>query len=130
MATSVKSQVEVQMATPSTPSKYLVEQKAFWNVDEATLRLGRVDTISRSEREYEERADRDFAKVFSGVAERIDSDTTILEIGCGVGRLLTRLLQHTAPKLVIGVDISEAMIAHARTALGTRNNVLLTTNSG
>ena len=118
------------MATPSTPSKYLAEQKAFWNVDEATSRLGRVDTISRSEREYEVRADRDFAEVFSGVTERIDSDTTILEIGCGVGRLLTRLLQHTTPKLVIGVDISEGMIAHARAALGTRNNVLLTTNSG
>jgi ubiquinone/menaquinone biosynthesis C-methylase UbiE len=109
---------------------YLGAQKAFWDTNEETSRLGRVDTISRTCSEYEERADRDSAIVFAGLEACIDADSRILEIGCGVGRLLSRLLARTAPKLVIGVDISAGMIAHARNALGTREDVLLATNSG
>src|SRR3954447_13905379 len=100
-------------------SKYLQEQKNFWDADEETSRFNLVDTVSRTEDEYNRRADQDFEMVFSGV--RIAPDWTILEIGCGVGRLLSRLLSRTNPGKVIGVDICEGMIQHARNTLGARN---------
>lgn len=107
---------------------YLQEQKKFWDVDEQTSRFGRVDTVSRTEDEYNRLADRDFQLIFSDV--RITPNSTILEIGCGVGRLLIRLLSRTDPGAVIGVDISEGMIRHARDALGTKENLTLAVNSG
>jgi ubiquinone/menaquinone biosynthesis C-methylase UbiE len=112
----------------SSDSKYLQKQKKFWDADEKTSRFDLVDSVSRTEDEYNRRADRDFEILFSGV--RITPNWTILEIGCGVGRLLSRLLSRTNPGKVIGVDISEGMIQHARNALGTRDNLTLAVNSG
>jgi SAM-dependent methyltransferase len=109
---------------------YLDAQKASWDVDERLARLGRVDTVSKNEAEYEERANQDFELVFRGLDHCIGSESTILEIGCGVGRLLSRLLARKTPKLVIGVDISAGMIAHARNALGERDDLILMVNSG
>jgi ubiquinone/menaquinone biosynthesis C-methylase UbiE len=111
-------------------SEYLVAQKAFWDVHERLARFGRVDTLSTSEIEYEARAERDFARVFAGLEHRIEAQSTVLEIGCGVGRLLSRLLAYTTPKLVIGLDISAGMIEQARNALGPREDLILLTNSG
>lgn len=102
---------------------YLQKQKHFWNVDEQTAKFGRVDTISQTEAEYNRAADEAFETIFSDV--RIDSNSTILEIGCGVGRLLSRLLSRTNPGNVIGIDISDSMIQYARDALGARDNLKL-----
>jgi len=107
---------------------YLVQSRNFWNTDEQTSKYGRVDTISRNEAEYERRADKDFETVFSGV--EIAPNGTILEIGCGIGRLLTRVLSNATCDRVIGVDISERMIQHARAALGAKNNLMLLVNTG
>jgi ubiquinone/menaquinone biosynthesis C-methylase UbiE len=107
---------------------YLQEQKCFWNADEQKSRFGRVDTVSKTEAEYNRAADKDFEKVFSDV--RTDPNSTILEIGCGVGRLLSRLLCRRKTGKVIGVDISDSMIQYARNALGARDDLILAVNSG
>src|SRR5580765_672153 len=72
---------------------YLQRQKHFWNVktlDEA--RFDRVDTrTDRSEASWEALADTDIRHVFDGVA--VPEGATVLELGCGVGRLLVRTRQ-------------------------------------
>jgi SAM-dependent methyltransferase len=110
--------------------QYLDIQKGFWNVDEHTARFGRIDTVSRSEEDYERLADRDFGLVLIGI--RIQPTWTCLEIGCGVGRILQRLVQGVAPSKVIGVDISENMIRYARRSLpdGPNSKIELHVNSG
>lgn len=112
----------------ASASKYLQEQKKFWDADEKTSRFDLIDSVSRTECEYNRRADQDFDLVFSGV--RITPNWTVLEIGCGVGRLLSRLLSRASPGKVIGVDISESMTQHARNALGAKENLTLAVNSG
>jgi len=112
----------------STEGDYLQAQRDFWNVDERTARFGRVDTVSHSEEEYEYLAERDIGLVLTGL--NASRNWIILEIGCGVGRLLSRLILRVQPAKAIGVDIAENMIQYARKALGHLENVELMVNSG
>lgn len=108
---------------------YLEAQRRFWNVgDLATAKFDRVDTRTRLEDEYEKLADEDFALVFAPVT--VNPSWTVLEIGCGVGRLLSRLVLRTPPARAIGVDISQNMIGYASHALRGAPNVTLAVNSG
>ena len=86
---------------------YLDKQRQFWNVDPITSKFGRVDTVSADEVEYDRLAETHFEQICSGVELRDSS--TILEIGCGVGRLLSRM-QRLPHAQLIGVDISSNMI--------------------
>jgi SAM-dependent methyltransferase len=110
---------------------YLARQKAFWNVatlDEA--RFDRVDTrTDRTEQSWQRLADEDIRQVFDGVTIRPDS--TVLELGCGVGRLLvrTREVVPSSARLV-GVDISEAMIGFAAQDTASLQNVALHVTDG
>jgi len=56
------------------------------------------------------------------VLERLPlaGDETVLDAGCGSGRVTELLLERLPRGRVIGVDASEAMIEHARRALGAR----------
>src|SRR5436189_1574975 len=90
---------------------YLDKQREFWNVDPRSSKFGRVDTVSSSEQEYEKLADEHFNYICSDV--HFADDTVILEIGCGVGRLLARMQRLPHIKLS-GVDISANMIDLAR----------------
>ena len=108
---------------------YLEAQRRFWNVgDLKTAKFDRVDTRTRLEEEYEKLADEDFALVFAPVT--VIPCWTVLEIGCGVGRLLSRLVLRTPPARAIGVDISQNMIGYASHALREAPNVTLAVNSG
>jgi cyclopropane fatty-acyl-phospholipid synthase-like methyltransferase len=82
---------------------YLDKQRQFWNVDEITSKFGRVDTVSADETEYERLAEQHFEQIRAEV--KLSYSSTILEIGCGVGRLLSRIQQLPHAKF-IGVDIS------------------------
>jgi SAM-dependent methyltransferase len=106
---------------------YLEIQRDFWNVDPHTSKFGRVDTVSANEIEYERMADDHYSAICSGVAFR--RDMTILEIGCGVGRIMSRMQRQPHGKL-IGVDISENMIELARKAMVPDSRVELYANSG
>ncbi|HYB54214.1 MAG TPA: methyltransferase domain-containing protein [Thermoanaerobaculia bacterium] len=58
----------------------------------------------------------------------LDPSARVLEIGCGVGRLLRPLSDRAAR--VIGIDISPEMIARARAALADRRNLELRVTRG
>jgi ubiquinone/menaquinone biosynthesis C-methylase UbiE len=107
---------------------YLEAQKRFWTVDEDKARLERVDTDSKSLVEYEVRADADFARITSDVV--IAPGAHVIEIGCGVGRLLSRFLAQYELGALTGLDISGGMIEQAERNLGQRPNLKLVVNSG
>ena len=60
---------------------------------------------------------------FSEVLKRIPSKATVLELGCGSGALLAKLLER--PGKTIGVDYSQAMLDEAREALGSKVDLRL-----
>jgi trans-aconitate 2-methyltransferase len=54
------------------------------------------------------------------VLERLelDGDETVLDAGCGTGRVTRHIIERVPRGRVIGADVSEAMIAEARRVLG------------
>jgi SAM-dependent methyltransferase len=106
---------------------YLDKQRQFWNVDPITSKFGRVDTVSADEIEYDRLAERHFERICSEV--ELSDNSTILEIGCGVGRLLSRIQRLPHAKL-IGVDISSNMIDLTRKNLLRDSRLHLLVNSG
>ena len=106
---------------------YLDKQRQFWNVDPQTSKFGRVDTVSRSEAEYNKWADEHFSQLCSGI--NFNSDNAILEIGCGVGRLLHKM-QTKPHRRLVGVDISANMIELTRQQLTPDARTELYVNSG
>jgi SAM-dependent methyltransferase len=115
------------MADPN----YLPRQKGFWNVatlDEA--RFDRVDTrTDRTESSWEALADADIRHVFDRVS--VPPESTVVELGCGVGRLLVRARNVLPPSAkLVGVDISEAMIRFSTQATAHLGNVALHVTDG
>lgn len=58
-----------------------------------------------------------FDRVHRGVLKRIPAEfipTTILDIGCGTGRLLRRMHYRWPSACLVGVDVAEGMVAQAR----------------
>ena len=60
-----------------------------------------------------------------GVLERLPlrGDETVLDAGCGSGRVTAMLLERLPEGHVVAVDGSESMVEHARAALGDRATV-------
>ncbi|HEX2233079.1 MAG TPA: methyltransferase domain-containing protein [Thermoleophilaceae bacterium] len=54
----------------------------------------------------------------------LDGDETVLDAGCGSGRVTALLVERLPRGRVIGVDSSEDMAEHAREALGDRARIL------
>ena len=58
-----------------------------------------------------------FDRVHRGVLARLPADfvpATILDIGCGTGRLLRRMHLRWPSAVLVGVDLAEGMVARAR----------------
>lgn len=106
---------------------YLENQRQFWNVDPITSRFGRVDTVSASESEYATLANEHFSKICAGI--HFSPELSILEIGCGVGRLLSKM-QSQPHRLLIGVDISSNMIDLCRQRVPEDSRTKLFVSSG
>ena len=107
---------------------YLDKQRPFWNVAPITSKFGRVDTVSANEIEYEKVAERYFERICSVVV--LSDSSTTLEIGCGVGRLLSWMQRLPTRKLRIGVDMSSSMIDLSRKNLLRDSRLHLLVNSG
>jgi SAM-dependent methyltransferase len=106
---------------------YLDKQREFWNVDPIMSKFGRVDTVSADEIEYDRMAERHFEQICADV--KLSDSSTILEIGCGVGRLLSRMQRLPHAKL-IGVDISSNMIDLSQENLAPDSRLHLFVTSG
>lgn len=131
MAAIEANSQNIRVGRPVTEHSYLSHQKAFWNVetlDEA--RFDRVDTrTNRTDGSWEAMADADIRRVLDGMP--IPPGATVLELGCGVGRLLARA-GRVLPSSVqlVGVDISEGMIRFSAEATAHLPNVALHVTDG
>jgi SAM-dependent methyltransferase len=110
--------------------EYLARQRAFWNTrDLESARFERVHIDGdRSECSWKLLARRDAGLVLEGIAPR--PDWTILEVGCGVGRMINELRGRIAFARYIGVDLSESMVDFARQCVGSDQRCELYVNDG
>jgi len=78
-------------------------------------------TAEDSETAFEDSGKRDVTLFFQGLEHLLTPDVTVLDIGCGIGRMD----RHVAPRVkkLIGIDVSGDMIAGARQRLGDLSNV-------
>jgi SAM-dependent methyltransferase len=109
---------------------YAERQRRFWNVaTKEEARFARVMTAATDpERDWAETAAADAAKALASVTPT--RDWTLLEVGCGAGRLLTYVRQHYEFARLIGVDISAQMVHFAREEVANDPRVELHVNSG
>jgi len=87
-----------------------------------------IDTgHSESEEAFEKSGEWDLENHILGGID-LDPRATVLEIGCGIGRLLEPLARRAA--VVIGVDISGEMVRQARVRLSAYPNVVVHKTDG
>jgi ubiquinone/menaquinone biosynthesis C-methylase UbiE len=110
--------------------QYARIQKKFWDrPTEKEARFECVDLVSQgSEAHYQQLAERTIRIVLEVASPK--ADWTLLEIGCGVGRLINQMQQHAQFRKFYGVDISEKMIEYCRKNVGGDPRVTLYVNSG
>ena len=116
--------------------QWLHDTRSFWDVEsvfEAKYRRICSDPeieATTDERVLEplwrKRTEDEFAWLFDG--SHLEPDWTCLEIGCGIGRLLKPVAR--CCRRVIGVDISEQMVAHSRDYLSGVANAEVHLNDG
>jgi SAM-dependent methyltransferase len=70
---------------------------------------------SESERAFRDSGDRDVSLVLEGVSKILERRQSVLEIGCGTGRLLEPLTRHFDQ--VFGVDVSGEMVRQGQKRL-------------
>lgn len=114
----------------SFSDRYLERQKAFWNVkNEQSARFNRVMTAETpSETLWRASAERDLRTVLDGIAPQ--PSWTILDLGCGVGRILAELKGRYPFDRLIGVDLSEEMLRFTQKNIGENKRILLYANNG
>lgn len=111
---------------------YLDKIRKFWEVDDLTeLKFNRVDTLygnDRSDVKFDEAADERVSWLLNALP--LPPQPRIVEIGCGIGAVLARILAACPDAEVWGLDISSAMIAEAKKTLGGNPRVHLEVTEG
>ncbi len=85
-------------------------------------------TEEADEASYLESGARDVRALLDGLEGRVGADARVLDLGCGIGRMTARLVDHFAE--VVGVDVSPAMIEEARAQHGETEGLRFQANSG
>jgi SAM-dependent methyltransferase len=110
--------------------EYLELQRRFWDVpDMETARFSRILTLAApSEREWRTHTERHLKILLDDITWQ--ADWTILDLGCGIGRVAKELFTIFTAGRVIGIDFSERMIAYATHYLDGHPRVDLLVGSG
>ena len=110
--------------------EYAARQKRFWNVEDVrTAMFERIDTEQdKTEAAWDQLAEQDTLHVIRDIS--FERSSTLLEIGCGIGRVISKLKTRIPFRRFIGVDISEQMIQFAKGYLGEDKRIELLVNNG
>lgn len=92
-----------------------------WNARISCDHLGWMNDSVNSLSDFWATGERDFQALFPDVDLESAKDSTFLELGCGVGRLLRSAAKYS--KNVVGVDISPVALKVARQLLQDTNNI-------
>lgn len=87
-----------------------------------------IDNRARSEEEFKALGEADAQMILADVSRYLTPDATVLEIGCGNGRLLEPMARRF--REVWGVDISAEMIKRGRARLAHLTHVHFVENEG
>src|SRR5260370_8396017 len=99
-----------------------VDMKRDWNVragEDAPKAIACDD--AQNEAAFRASGERDLPLVLEGVTEILTGHESVLEIGCGTGRLLEPLARHFGR--VFGVDVSGEMVRRGRERLAPLRRV-------
>jgi SAM-dependent methyltransferase len=102
--------------------------KRDWDTLAREIGFQRIDDRVENESELEEFGRADTEMILSDLMEYLPEDAAVLEIGCGIGRLLAPMCDRFPE--VWGIDVSGEMIAQAAKRLGRRPGLRLLENSG
>ena len=115
---------------------WLKATRSFWDTDSAfeakyrrILSDPEIDATTDEavlQQLWEKRTNEELPQLLNGIP--LQRDWTSLEIGCGIGRLLRPIAARC--RRVIGVDISESMVALAKDELGDVSNAEVYANDG
>src|SRR5260370_36606966 len=101
-----------------------VDMKRDWNVragEDAPKAIACDD--AQNEAAFRASGERDLPLVLEGVTEILTGHESVLEIGCGTGRLLEPLARHFGR--VFGVEVSGEMVRRGRERLAHLRDVQL-----
>ena len=82
----------------------------------------------QTEEAFDRSGEQDVAHILSDIRPFLSPEAAVLEIGCGIGRMVKPLARQF--KVVYGVDVSHEMIKKAKRRLKDLRNVVLWTNNG
>jgi SAM-dependent methyltransferase len=85
-------------------------------------------TEEADEASYDESADRDAEALCAGLGDDFPKNGHVLDLGCGIGRMASRLTNRF--ERIVGVDVSPEMIEQANARYGALENVEFIANSG
>jgi len=110
--------------------QYTSRQKSFWNV--ADKKSAKFERIFLNEEKSETAWIDSAVKAAKFLTTDIEpkENWIILEIGCGVGRIINYLREYIKFHRIIGVDISESMIEYAKKDLDIDKRIEFHVNSG
>jgi len=111
---------------------YLDKLRQFWEVDDLTeLKFNRVDTLygsNRTDLRFDEAADERVTWILGGLS--LPDQPRIVEIGCGIGAVIKRILAAYPAVEIWGLDISTTMITEAKRLLGEDPRIHLEVTEG
>lgn len=118
------------MSDQNTFESYAQQQRKFWNTgDEHEAKFARVDTVSEGdEAKYKALADSTGDLLMKDV--QIPANPVLLEVGCGVGRMIQQMQERVQFSKLYGLDISETMIGYTRKNTGGDSRLSLHVNTG
>lgn len=109
---------------------YAAQQRKFWNTnDEREAKFARVDTVSQGdEARFQSLAESTGDLLLKDVS--LPPQPVLLEVGCGVGRMIQQMQKRVQFSRLYGVDISETMITYTRKNTGGDPRLSLHVNTG
>ncbi|HET6203607.1 MAG TPA: TIGR04282 family arsenosugar biosynthesis glycosyltransferase [Planctomycetota bacterium] len=106
-----------------------LDMKGDWNLRaRAAAQFFVASWASASEEEFAASGQRDFEHFFEGLESLLNPGAVVLDLGCGVGRMDAFVAPRV--KRLIGLDVSEEMLARARARLRLLRNVSLLEGDG
>jgi SAM-dependent methyltransferase len=105
------------------------QNRSYWNQQASSDAMWHI-SHSKSEAEFRESGERDAKKAFGLELERVPMRGKVLEIGCGIGRVLEHVSGARPEVAFFGVDVAPEMVRQANERLAERRNVVILRTSG